>query len=86
MPGAKRRVQVSDAALLRFLERAGALDVEALRAAIEMSLKRAVTAAGSIEVADFTISADGLRYIVRGNVVVNVDGGARPFTEGKRKR
>jgi hypothetical protein len=82
----RARLQVSDAALLRFLERAGALDVESLRGAIEVSLKRAATAAGMLDVAEFTISADGLRYLVRDNVVVGIGGGARPLREGKRKR
>jgi hypothetical protein len=82
----RARLQVSDAALLRFLERAGALDVESLRAAIEISLKRAVAAAGVMNVAEFTVAADGLRYLVRDNVVVHVGGGARPLREGKRKR
>jgi hypothetical protein len=81
----RRRVQVSDVALLRFLERAGAIDVESLRAMIELSLKRAVTAAGKLDAAEFTVTADGLSYIVRDNIVVNIGGGARPLREGKRK-
>lgn len=36
-------VRVSDHALLRFIERAGGLDVESVRAALQGSLKRAVT-------------------------------------------
>jgi hypothetical protein len=82
----RARLRVSDAALLRFLERAGALDVESLRGAIEVSLKRAAAAAGVLDLAEFTIAADGLRYLIRDNVVVNIGGGARPLSEGKRKR
>lgn len=65
-------IRVSDHALLRFVERAGGLDIEALRTALEGSLKRAVRAASDLGTGDVTISADGLTYIVRNNVVVTI--------------
>ncbi|GEC14267.1 hypothetical protein [Nitrobacter winogradskyi] len=65
-------IRVSDHALLRFVERAGGLDIEALRSALEGSLKRAVQAASDIGTGDLTIQADGLTYIVRNNVIVTI--------------
>jgi len=66
------RVRVSDHALVRFLERTGALDAEALRASIEDSLQRAVDRACVLRASQFEIVADGLRYVVRGTSVVTV--------------
>ena len=79
-------IRVSDHALLRFIERAGGLDVETLRTALEGSLKRGVTAANAIGSTDVVIVADGLTYIIKNNVVVTilatatmpVTGGVRP--------
>ncbi len=63
---------VSDHALVRFLERAGGLDVEDLRGRLTLSLARAVDAAASLGVAEFTVKADGLAYLVSSGVVVTV--------------
>lgn len=65
-------VRVSDHALLRFVERAGGLDIETLRAALEASLKRSVDAAGKIGENEVVIVVDGLRYVLRNCVVVTV--------------
>lgn len=65
-------VRVSDHALLRFIERAGGLDVESVRAALQGSLKRAVTAAGQVTTGEYAIVADGLMYIVVDGVVVTI--------------
>lgn len=65
-------VRVSNHALLRFLERAGGFDVEGLRASIEASLNRAVSAAETIGTGNVIINADGLQYIVCDGVVVTV--------------
>jgi hypothetical protein len=66
------RPRISDHALVRFLERAGGLDVEDLRGRLESSLERAHTAARSISEADYLIKADGLTYVVRGELVSTV--------------
>lgn len=66
------QIRVSDHALVRFLQRAGGFDVDAVRSAIEQSLERAALAAISIGEDDYTIRADGLTYIVRGHVVVTI--------------
>ncbi|MGD0640275.1 MAG: hypothetical protein ABSC22_05960 [Roseiarcus sp.] len=65
-------LSVSDHALVRFLERAGGLDVEALRARLTASLARAADAAAALGVAEFTVKADGLAYLVSAGVVVTV--------------
>lgn len=66
------RFRVSDHALLRFLERAGGCDVEALRETIEASLKRAVEHADKLGTANLIVVVDGLRYVVLNNVCVTV--------------
>lgn len=65
-------IAVSDHALLRFLERAGALDVAGLRENLAASLERAHSAARSVSRADYLIQADGLIFVVRGEVVTTV--------------
>ena len=65
-------VRLTDHALVRWLERSGALDVEHIRAAIEASLDRATKAAVAIGAQRYLIVADGLVYIVRGEKVVTV--------------
>jgi hypothetical protein len=73
-------VNVSDHALVRFLERAGGFDVETLRETIGLSLSRAAEAARAIGAAEYAIHADGLTYILNRGVVVTVlrdDAGAR---------
>lgn len=66
------RLQVSDHALLRFLERGGGLDVEALRARLSDSFQRAHAAAQQAGGGDYLISADDLTYVVRGGVMTTV--------------
>lgn len=65
-------VRVSDHALIRFLERAAGLDVEALRLTIGASLGRSIEAAGKLGVSDITVVADGLIYVVRNGTVVTI--------------
>lgn len=64
--------QISDHALLRFLERAGGLPVEALRLELSASLTRATRAAASLGLTGYSIAADGLTYIIRDGVCVTV--------------
>lgn len=65
-------IRVSDHALLRFLDRAGGVDVEPLRDALEKSLARATVAAGTIGLQRYHILADGMTYIVEDDVVVTI--------------
>ena len=71
---------ISDLALLRFLERAGGLDVETIRTMLSNSLQRAAEAAARLGSGDYTIKADGLVYIVvNGRVVTTIDDTGRPI-------
>jgi hypothetical protein len=65
-------IGVSDHALLRFLERAGGLDIEELRARLTNSLVRAHVAARSLGNSDYLIRSDGMLYVVRGEIVTTV--------------
>ena len=67
------RLRVSDHALVMFLERAGGFDVELLRQSLQDSLERASAAASVIGTVEYSIAADGLRYIIREGVVVTIE-------------
>lgn len=63
---------VTDHALLRFLERAGGLDVEGVRLAIADGLGRAHAAARAIGAENFQIRADGLVWVMHGDKLITV--------------
>lgn len=63
---------VSDHALVRFLERAGGIDVEAVRAAISSGLARAHHAARQMDSQDHLITVDGTVFVVRCGVVTTI--------------
>lgn len=65
-------LRVSDHALVRFLERAGGYDVEAIRAALEISLARAHTAAEILQTVNYLIHSDGVTFVVRAGTVTTV--------------
>lgn len=65
-------IKVSDHAFVRFLERSGSADFEALRAAIAGGLERGRVAAERAWIANYVIVADGLRYVVKADVLVTV--------------
>ncbi|MFZ5739625.1 MAG: hypothetical protein ACOY6K_22385 [Pseudomonadota bacterium] len=65
-------VRVSDHALLRFLEKAGGLDVETLRRAMSASIERATAMADKLGADEYAIVVDGFRYIVRCGTVTTV--------------
>lgn len=65
-------IRVSDHALVRFMERAGGLDADALRLALATSLARATSAATEIKARRYTIIVDGLRYVVEDDTLVTV--------------
>lgn len=64
--------QISDHALLRFIERAGGMGVEPLRNNLSLSLRRAHDAARALGQSDYLIKIDGLTYVVRGETVTTV--------------
>jgi hypothetical protein len=63
---------VSDHALLRFMERAGDIDVDGLRAGLARSLTRAIAVGDKLNASDYRIVVDGLIYVVRDNVITTV--------------
>ena len=63
---------VSDHALVRWLERTGAVEVEQLRDLLAGSLQRASDAADRIGGGHYIILTDGLVYVVREGVLVTV--------------
>lgn len=65
-------LRITDHALLRWLERAGLIDVEGVRVAIGNALERAFDAGASLESGKFLIVAHGLVYVVRGDAIVTV--------------
>ncbi|MTW19112.1 hypothetical protein GJ689_23210 [Rhodoplanes serenus] len=65
-------IRVSDHAVLRFLEREGGLDVEAVRRALAASVARAVVAAEAIDGRDYRIVTDTSTFVVVSGVVVTV--------------
>jgi hypothetical protein len=69
------RLRISDHAVVRFLQRAGGLDIDALRAAMADGLDRAVGMAEELRAERYTIVVGGLRYVVeRGTLVTVLDG------------
>lgn len=72
------RLRISDHALLRFLERAGGLDVAAARTALAASLDRAAEAAQAIGAQRYTIKADGLVYRVVDGKLITVTRAREP--------
>lgn len=72
-------IRMTDHALLRWLERAGLIDVEMLRMNIETALDRAFVAGISTGADNFLIVAHDLVYVVRQDrvtTVINDDGQA----------
>lgn len=74
MAGGKtsKRITVSDHALFRWIDRAGVVDVEQLRASLAAALDRAYQASAAMGGGDFLILQGGLVYVVRAGVVVTV--------------
>ena len=64
--------RVSDHAVLRFLEREGGLDVEAVRRAMAASIARAVAVADKLDGASYKVVTTGVTFVVEGGVVVTV--------------
>lgn len=77
-------LKVTDHALVRFLDRSGAAEIEKLRHTIAHSLERARRGAERAGISDYVITADGLRYVVKDDVLVTVL--EADMAPGKRKR
>lgn len=77
-------LKVTDHALVRFLDRSGAAEIEKLRLALAHSLERARIGAERAGIADYVITADGLRYVVKDDALVTVLDA--DMTPGRRRR
>ena len=75
---------VTDHALLRFLERAGGLDVVGVRRAISDGLGRAHGAARAIGAEKFLIKVDGLVFVLRGDKLITVLDESSPGMDARR--
>lgn len=65
-------IGVSDHALVRWLDRTGALDVEQLRGRLASSLQRGCDAADRLDASEFVVLADGLVYVIKSGTLVTV--------------
>lgn len=65
-------LRVTDHALVRFLARAGGLDIEAMRANLAASLTRAARAADQLHQGECRVIADGLEYVVSDGKVITI--------------
>ena len=63
---------MTDHALVRWLERTGAMDTEAMRALLAASLERAAKAAAVLDQAKYLILADGMVFVVQDAKVITV--------------
>ena len=63
---------ITDHALVRWLSRSGAMDMESLRSALSAALDRAASAAETLNAGEFVILADGLVFVVRDGAVITV--------------
>lgn len=77
-------IHVTDHAVLRWLDRTGLIDVNALRAGIEARLARSHLAASTLGVDNYLIVADGLVFVVRDNVVTTVANDEGRFSHARR--
>lgn len=67
------KLGVTDHALVRWLQRTGAMDMEQLRKLLADGLARAAKAAGELDAGEFLILADGMVFVVKDGTVVTVE-------------
>lgn len=65
-------VEISDHALVRFLDRVGGLDVEAVRLMMSIGLERAMAAAELLGETNRRVQADGMVYVITNGRCVTV--------------
>lgn len=69
----KRNIAVTDHAVLRFMERAHNLDIEAIRTRIAQRVERAVDLAASLDgEGTVTVVHERCRYVVKAGTVVTI--------------
>ncbi|GAM04829.1 hypothetical protein [Novosphingobium sp. MBES04] len=64
--------RISDHALVCFLQRAGAYDIETLRMRISQALARSHEAVRAISDSDYLVRVDGHSFVVRGETVTTI--------------
>jgi hypothetical protein len=80
-------MKITDHALVRFLDRSGAAEIETLRLTLSHSLERARVGAQRAGIVDYVILADGLRYVVKDDVLVTVlEADMAPGKRSRRRR
>lgn len=65
-------VDVTDHALLRYIERGHGCDVEAMRRDLAQRLQRAAAAAEKIGPSQYHVALDGLHFVVRDGKVTTI--------------
>lgn len=65
-------IGISDHALVRWLDRSGAMDMEQMRQWLAASLQRAAKAAACLGANHYLIVADGLVFVIKDGTVVTV--------------
>lgn len=80
-------IQVSDHALVRFMERTAGLDAAALKRSIAQSLERASMAADAIDICNYAVVIGTTSFVVRDGVVITVlERGAKIHLAQRRRR
>ncbi len=65
-------IRVTDRAVVSFLERSGALDIDQIRTMMAGAIERSREACQRAGHSDYAVIADGLRYVVRNGELVTV--------------
>lgn len=77
-------IGITDHALVRWLDRSGAMDMEQLRQLLAASLERACLAATRLDAGKFLVLADGMVFVVQDNTVITViEDDGRPGTRAR---
>ena len=65
-------IRVTDRAVVKFLERTGALDIDQIRRMMAGAIERSREACERAGRSDYVVIADGLRYVVEKGELVTV--------------
>lgn len=80
-------VNVTDHAVLRYLERVDGIDIAAVRATIRARLARAIAAAASIGLGDdLVVVAPEAIYVIEGGLLITCRPAGHPLSARNRRR
>lgn len=65
-------LQVSDHAVVRWIERVYGVDIDRLRARILSDIRKGAAAAEHLRAESFTVRVDGNKYVVKRGVIVTI--------------